>query len=475
MEQIKRKKKQNLRRIVESFNQEAALFDKGARILIGVSGGPDSMALLSLLSELRPKWNLDLTVLYCHHGLRAAADEEEAFVRSWAEKWSCIFFSRKLPVREYQRKSGRSLQEAARELRYQASEDFVKKKNIDRVALAHTANDQAEEVLIGLVRGAGLGGLAGIPAKRGQVIRPLIRTYRQEILDYLAIKEIPYKEDLSNRDFRYLRARVRHHLLPELGKYSPNIVAQLNQTARLLQKDEEYLKEKVDQMEPAVLSCSGATATLSRHQLAELPQALSSRLIQKAVSATLGHLRHFRAVHILSILKAAQGNRPQGTIPLPNGFSAKWNRKDIKILRTDSDPKPMVPFFYEIEKPLDVFIQETGEWVAFKKVKAGSNAFKLPGLKNRVRVDFNKLSWPLVIRNLRPGDRFRPLGMEGSKKVSRFFIDRKVPRALRDRIPLVLSGGEIVWIGGMEIGQPFCQDHHTTLVLEIVYRKEKGL
>lgn len=459
---------------MERFVKQSGLFEAGAGILIGVSGGPDSMALLSLLTGLRPKWGLELKVLYCHHGLRAAADEEEVFVRTWAKRLGCPFFSRKLPVREFQKETGKSLQEAARELRYLAFEDTLNQEKMSRMALAHTANDQAEEVLIGLIRGAGLGGLAGIPVKRGPFIRPLIRTYRSEILDYLADQNIPYKKDASNQDFRYLRVRVRHQLLPELKKYSPNIVNQLNQTAELLQKDEEYLRGKAEELSRAFLSFSGPRATLSRPLLAGLSQALASRLIQKALVTIMGHLRHVRAVHVLSILRAAQDSGEKGRIPLPNGWSARWDREKVVIAPAVPDPKPAAPFSHAIERPPKVLRLETGGTLSFKKIKASSKVFEPLIHRNRVRVDFNKLSWPLLVRNSRPGDRLRPLGMEGTKKVARFFIDRKVPRSLRSRIPLILSKGEIVWIGGMEIGEPFRLDTRTTQVLEIAYEIGKG-
>ncbi len=469
MNKTEKKKTPGLPPKMEKVIRESELFGPGARIIIGVSGGPDSMALLSLLVELRPHWDVDLLVLHCHHGLRAAADEEEALVKVWAKKWGCPFLSRKLTVKDFQRESGMSLQEAARELRYRTFLELAEVKKADRVALAHTANDQAEEVLIGLIRGAGLGGLAGIPVKRGPFIRPLIRIYRTEILNYLTLKTIPFKEDLSNRDFRYLRARVRHHLLPELKKYSPNILAQLNQTAGLLQKDEEYLQEKVDQLSETVFSYSGQGPSLRRSSLADLPQALSSRLIQKAVLNSIGKLRHIRAVHILSIIAAAQSSRSRGRIILPEGWSAQWDRDIFRIAPTLSEPDPTKSFAYEIDKVQEVLIRETGERILFKKIRVPWESLLVLKDKNPVRVDFDKLSWPLTIRNLRPGDRFQPLGMKGSKKVSRFFIDRKIPKTLRSRIPLVLSGGEIVWIAGMEIGQDFCLDHKSSRALEMKY------
>jgi tRNA(Ile)-lysidine synthase len=468
---VEKNKRSHLLPSVESFIKEFRLFDPGARILIGVSGGPDSMALLGLLTELRPKWGLELMVLYCHHGLRTAADEEEAFVRSWSEAFNCPFFSRRLPVREHKIRYKRSLQEAARELRYQAFQDQLQEQKADLLALAHTADDQAEECLISLIRGAGLGGLAGMPVKRGPFIRPLLRTFRREILDYLTLKDIPFKEDRSNRDFRYLRARVRHHLLPELKKYSPGISAQLNQTVGLLQKDEEYLREQADLAADKVISFSGRTARLKRPLLAALPQALSSRLIQKALIDSLGDLRHIRGVHILSLLKAARGTPIRGRIILPGGWEARWDREEIKILPSIADPLLVPPFSYEISNPGDVFIRETGETIRFREISCPVPLDSYPKEKNRAWVDGDKLTWPLVIRNLRPGDRFRPLGLGGSKKVSRYLMDRKVPRALRAGLPLVLSRGEIVWIAGMDLGQSFCLGSHSRRVLELEHRK----
>ena len=254
-----------------------------------------------------------------------------------------------------------------------------------------------------------------------------------------------------------------------MKKYSPNIIAQLNQTAGLLEKDEQYLQEKVDELAGKVISCSGDSITLRRSELAELPQALSSRLIQKAVFNRIGRLRHIRAVHILSILEAAQGSRKQGQVTLPDGWSVRWNRNTLRVAPVTPDPEPVKRFTCEIDRPREVLIPETGEKIVFKKIKVPADPSLFQKDKKLARVDFDKLVWPLMIRNPRPGDRFRPLGMKGSKKVSRFFIDRKIPKALRSHIPLVLSGGEIVWIAGMEIGQAFCLDSQSSRSLEMKY------
>jgi len=458
---------------VEKVIIENSLIKPGGKIVLAVSGGPDSMALFSLFCDLRRTWELGLTVLYCHHGLRAAADEEESFVREWAKHFDCPFISRRLSVREYHKKSGKSLQDAARELRYRVFEEERQQSGFDQVALGHTANDQAEEVLIGLIRGTGLGGLAGIRLTRGPFIRPLLRTSRLEILRYLDQKNLPYKEDASNAEVRFLRARIRHHLIEELKGYSPNIINQLNQMAGLLQKDEEYLQEQVSRVMANIVSHHGAATRLNRSVLGGLPQALATRVIQRVLLERLGNLDHIRSVHILSFLKAAQGASRPGSLPLPKGWSVHWDRQTLTLEPTPSSSIRVSHFSYSVKKPGRFSLPGIGMVLFFKKVKASPEFLNPSRRKELARVNFDLVSWPLVVRNHRPGDRFQPFGMEGSKKVSRFFMDRRVPAEQRSRIPLICSGEKIIWVAGLEIDQAFRLDVQTTTVLEIVYRKEK--
>ena len=463
-------KKPELYRTIGKVIRTYRLFDPGAKILIGVSGGPDSMALLSLLAELRPAWNLTLTVCYCHHGLRAAADEEESFVADWAGRLGCAFVSQKLALPLFLKKGGWSVQEAARLLRYQAFLDQKQNQQADRVALGHTANDLGEEVLIGLIRGAGLGGLAGIPIRREAFVRPLLKTYREEILHYLSEKNIPFKEDASNRDGRYLRARIRHHLLPELTRYSPNIMAQLNRTAWILQEDEAFLQQRRHQAEKKVAVYRGPSVRFLRKKLAALPQAISSRLIQKALLQLKGDLRKISSVHLLGIIQAAGSSSRKGRLPLPLGWEAWWNKEEIGLRPVSSIPLRIGLFSYRLERPGKILIKESKTLLIFKKVAI------LPGQSfrdrnpSRARVDLQKLSWPLLIRNIEPGDRFQPLGLKGSKKVHRFLMDRKVPEALRSGIPLILSGGQVVWVAGMALAQPFALELGSRSALEMECR-----
>jgi tRNA(Ile)-lysidine synthase len=439
---------------VKRFIENNRLFGPGSRIIVGVSGGPDSMALFSILNELRRPWGLEIIAFYCHHGLRRAADGEVDFVRHWAGLWGCSFTTSKVDVQAFQQENKMSLQEAARELRYRVFRSFFVKQKADRVALAHTANDQAEEVLIGLIRGAGLGGLAGIPLQREGIVRPLLTTYRHEIMTYLSERHIPYLEDESNKDRRFLRARVRHQLLPVLSKFSPNIITQLNRTAGLLKKDEAFLQEKTERIMARVLVPLEAGAQFSRKGLKKLPQAILSRLFQKALFQVKGDLRLIGSVHLLSLVNAVCGPSIQGRLDLPGGVQASWDRDWIILQPAVSVPPPLL-FSGQVDGPGTITIREIGAEISFERVRIDPQTVRKTFNKQQALVDWEKIQWPLEVRNVQAGDRFRPLGLRGAKKVNRFFMDRKIPRSQRDRIPLIISGGEIVWIAGLEIGDLF--------------------
>jgi tRNA(Ile)-lysidine synthase len=207
-----------------------------------------------------------------------------------------------------------------------------------------------------------------------------------------------------------------------------------------------------------------------RKKLAALPQAISSRLIQKALLQLKGDLRKISSVHLLAIIQAAGSSSRKGRLPLPLGWEAWWNKEEIGLRPVSSIPPKIGLFSYRLERPGKILIKESKTLLIFKKVAV------LPGHSfrdqnpSRARVDLQKLSWPLLIRNLEPGDRFQPLGLKGSKKVHRFLMDRKVPEALRSGIPLILSGGQVVWVAGMALAQPFALELGSRSALEMECR-----
>jgi tRNA(Ile)-lysidine synthase len=462
--------KRSLTVSVKRFIETNRLFGPGSRIIAGVSGGPDSMALFSILNELRRTWGLELIALYCHHGLRRAADREADFVRHWAGQWGCPFVTSKVDVQSFQRENKLSLQEAARELRYRVFRSFFAQEKADRLALAHTANDQAEEVLIGLIRGAGLGGLAGIPLQREGFIRPLLATYRPEILAYLAERHIPHLEDESNRDRRFLRVRVRHHLLPELEKFSPNMVTQLNRTAGLLKMDEVFLQEETERVRGRFLVPLETGVQFARTELKRIAPAILSRLFQKALFQVKGDLRSIGSVHLLSLVNAVCGASIRGRLDLPGGVQAFWDRDRIILQPALPVSSPPLLFSGRVDGPGAIQIREIGAEVSFERVRIDPQTARKTLNKHQVLVDWEKIQWPLLVRNVQPGDRFRPLGLRGVKKVNRFFMDRKIPRSHRERVPLIISGSEIVWIAGLEIGDRFSLNDQSRQALRLTLR-----
>jgi tRNA(Ile)-lysidine synthase len=460
-------RKSSLTGWVERYIEGNRLFGPGSRIVVGVSGGPDSMALLSILNELRRPWDLELIALYCHHGLRPAADQEADFVRRRAELWDCSFATARVDVRTYQKERKMSLQEAARSLRYEVFQSFLEKHRAQKLALAHTANDQAEEVLIGLIRGAGLGGLSGMPLQRAAYVRPLLATYRREILTYLEERNIPYLKDESNNDLRFLRARIRHQLLPELRKFSPQILTQLNRTAGLLVKDESFLQEETGRIMARVLVPWESGVRFSRDALKAFHPAILSRLFQQSLLQVKGDLRRIRSVHLLTLTNLIHSSSRRGKSPLPGRVEASWDEDWIYIRPAISSILSRLAFSARIDRPGKVLIREIGAMISFDQVPVGPRTPRRTLDRRQVLVDWEKIQWPVLVRSLQSGDRFHPLGLKGSKKVTRFLMDRRVPRSQRDRIPIVLSGGEIVWIAGLEIGDPFALRDQSSQALRL--------
>lgn len=466
-----KKQKTELVQVLEAYIAETHLFKEGAKILIAVSGGPDSMALFALLKELQPRWALQLHVLHCHHGLRPEAEEEADFVRLWAKRWETPFSLSRLAVREFKMSEKRSWQDAARDLRYRAFVKTAQEVGAEYIALGHTADDQAEEILIGLIRGAGLGGLCGMPWKRGPFIRPLLGIYRSEVEAYLQGKGIPYRQDPSNRDFRYLRARVRHHLVPELKKYSPRILVQLNRTARLLQRDEAFLQEKTEEFADTLLRRSPEGMEISRAELVRTPPAIASRLLQKALLTVRGDLRKVGTVHLEALLGLVQSPKKEGRLSLPGGWTAVTDRETLFLVREGRSRRELVHFQHEVMGPGTVVIPETGDRLIFRETYGSPPAPFVSPDPNLARVDGEMISWPILVRSAQPGDRFTPYGREGSKKVARFMMDRKIPKERRRRIPLVLSQNRIVWVAGVEIEKAFSLSSTTQRILEMEYQK----
>jgi tRNA(Ile)-lysidine synthase len=426
-----------------------AMLRPGEKVVVAVSGGADSMALLHGLWEVREYFGLSLAVAHLDHGLRPEGEQETHFVRDAAAKLGVPFFHQKGSVRARQKEKGLTIQEAARDVRYDFLRETARMNEASKVALGHTADDQAETILMRFLRGSGVRGLSGIPPVRERFfIRPLIEAWREEIESFLKQKKVDYLCDPSNLSDQYLRNRVRHNLLPLLRGYNPRIDRVLAQMADLFRAEEEFwqelMKEKFSQV---VRGRDKGRLSLDVSSLASQPFPFRLRCFRQAVEEVQGHLRRVSLPHILAIESLSQNPEPNKVIRLPRGLTVTKAYRALHFCRAK---KEAVPFEHAVSGPGYVEIPEIGRKIHFE-LQTGGRKILFPESPQVALLDFDDLEFPLVLRSFRSGDRIQPLGMEGEKKVKKLFIDSKIPAPQRKKIPLLYGQDRLLWVAGVRI------------------------
>jgi tRNA(Ile)-lysidine synthase len=449
-------------------------------VLIGVSGGPDSVALFHLLLTFSPRFSLRLGVAHLNHCLRQNdSDKDAEFVASLAGRFDVPCYVHKTNVRKYQIENKLSLEEAARRVRHSFLNEVAEKNRFNKIALGHHFDDNAELVLMNLFRGSGPLGISGIPPVRdGKIIRPLLQSNRSEIIAYLDQNGLKYISDISNRDTSFLRNRIRHDLLPLLKTfYNPKISQSLNRLASIIRSEEEWIEDVIHPLfEKAALSIQDGQIVLSVSILNGIHVAAQRRIIRKTILKIKGDLRRIRLTHIDSAINLIEHGPDYGNIDLPDRIRIQRKGDVILFLREKSplrdmdiksDRAEMLPFEYTIAKPESIFIKEISAHVKFTEMGIKD----LPDLcgtgQHTGFFDRDALSFPLVLRNFRHGDRFTPLGMTGTQKIKKFFIDKKVPRKERTRCPILLYRGKIIWVAGYRIDESVKVKPSTKNVLKI--------
>ena len=417
-----------------------AMVSRGDLILVAVSGGADSVALLHVLQRLRPL-GLRLAVAHLHHGIRGAtADADAAFVRRLARRLDVPFIEERRDVPRQARMAGISLEMAARAARYAFFARTAHQVGAAAVAVAHTADDQAETILLRLARGAGpqgLGGMEPVSRRDGlKIIRPLLTIHRAEIVAFLKNHRLRWREDASNRDPHFLRNRVRHEILPLLERrLNPQIRTALLRTAEVLREENAWLDELATD---ALGKCAGpARPTLSAQQLAALPLPLRRRALRlwlmRAGLAT-GRLDFEAVDSVLNLLDNLHGTK---TVALGDGWRVVRRYDQLAV---ESNPPADPPTWRLLIQPYRGVIKEKSIQPGHLPARATLSAAAVGAS-------------PLRVRPWRPGDRMAPLGMDGAKKLQDIFTDAKVPREQRRHLPVVECRGEIVWLPGYRVAR----------------------
>ena len=443
------------------------LFEPGAKIVVAVSGGPDSVCLLHILYLLSSQWRLDLEVAHFEHGLRGRESRDDArFVEKLSHDFRLGFFIEHGNVKDFANREGIGIQEAARILRY----EFLERVRIDTestyIATAHTADDQAEEVILRLIRGAGLPGLSGIPwARDNYIVRPLLGVTRQQILGHLKAYDIPFVIDQSNNSRTYLRNRIRRDLLPLLAKdFNPAIVRTVNRTAEMLAEDHQLLEKMAEVAYQDSLSSSSQEGkqAFNVKRIKGYPGPIRRRIYRMALRDLRLFSGRVRSSHLLGVDKlVATSNDPCASLRLPGGAVVYRCYEEFFI--SSSGPE---------EQTLDsnckghsIRVTGPGCWPA----PCGKGHVEIllsdvaSDFRSRNRREYLKPLWlnpeavkfPLDLRTRRPGEIFWPLGTQSPFKLKKFLISSKISRGVRGSLPLLTSGKEVVAVVGVEVSHPY--------------------
>ena len=475
--------------------KELSMLVSGDRIVVAVSGGIDSVVLLHALIELAAEYRLFIIVAHLNHCLRGReSDRDEVFVKRLAEKLGVKFVCKRMDVRLLL-KRGDSLQDIAREARYSFFDRIAKRYKADRIATGHNMDDQAETVLMKFLKGAGLGGLCGIPKVKGKYIRPLIEITRKEIEEYAEDSMLKFVKDSSNKSAKYLRNRIRLKLIPILEEYNPSLKSDLARLSRILERDDVYLKDKAGgAYKSIVVRRDKDVVSLYLKKLNRLHGAIKARIFFMAVEELLGSSKGFYSYHVEGFLKLLCSDAPNLSINLPGKLTV-YKEYDIisieKSLPLQAKSRGQKAKNGRRKKEQQIFFEKILR-INGKTSVVADNGFKIaefkteihnhnpvppeagriphPAPPNAANFDYDKLKFPILVRNFRPGDSFAPFGMNGHKKVKDLFQEKRVARRKRGLVPIVVSGDEIIWVAGIRQAECGKMDSNTKRILKLVLK-----
>ncbi|MBI5665782.1 MAG: tRNA lysidine(34) synthetase TilS [Nitrospirae bacterium] len=464
-----------LRKVRETIRKHSMLSD-GDHVLIGLSGGPDSVCLALILDKLREDFKLPLSAVYVDHSLRPDEIKKELeFCEGLCKELRIDFHVRKIEVKKYAEAAGINLHEAARELRYAAFEEVSHSIDAGRTALGHNADDQAETVLMRLFRGSGRKGMTGIPPVRKKIIRPLIEIERSEIEKFLSINsglltlnsQLPFMVDSSNLKEDYFRNWIRLSLMEKIKEKNPAVVRDICRTAGIFREEEEYLELIVTKTLMRMISRkSDSSIELFLSPLEKIETPILRRVLRRALDATSG-LRGITFTHIEDIVGLLKKGRAGDSIDLPGDVRVV---REYSLLKITSE-KPSMLSEYEMRPPCEIILREAGMVVrAAFEVNGGDYGDG----KASVLLDAGSMKFPLRIRARAEGDFFYPMGFGKKKKLQDFFVDEKVPREERGRTPIVVSGDDIIYVAGHRADERFKITEQTERCLRLTITKAEN-
>ena len=443
-------------RILKSIENHK-LIGNGDTIIVGASGGPDSQFMIYMLNSLKSQIDFEIILAHLNHLHRKEAKNDEDLVRKTAEELNLKFFTRARSMDDYAKKLKLSSEDAGRRLRYEFFNDLAKEYKNPKIAVAHNKDDQAETVLMRIIRGTGLDGLKAMDYKSGNIIRPILDIKKSEIIAYLDFKKIPYAIDHTNFENDYTRNKIRLDIIPKLEEINPRVVDQIYSLSELAKDDLEVLDGVIGDKFAELSDIKKDKIIFDKAKFDKANPAILRRIIRKGIETLNGEIKDISRENIDEFLTI----RDLGT--------GKKIIKDRLRLRKSYDS-----YILEIKKIKDKFEEEIYledvDLINFDGLYIKTsiiNSKKYEKSKNIGYFDYDKLTFPLKVRTRKNGDRFTPLGHRSEKKLKDFFMDQKVDREKRDEIPLIISNEKIIWLTGLRISDDFKVTESTKRILKI--------
>ncbi len=446
--------------------QRYGMIQRGDGVVVAVSGGPDSTALLHILNRLKAEMDFWMVPAHLDHRLRPESGMDAEFVKEMSRQLGLEAQVRSVDVREIADRGGISLEEAGRSARYAFFEEIRASSGARVIATAHHRDDVFETFFLRIFRGSSLQGLKGIAPIRGRVVRPLVETSRAHIIRFLEEEGIPCRIDPSNLEISYDRNFIRNRLIPTIEQNFPNFRNPLKRTIELLRDEEQFVGKLARKLYSKMISRSEAGLQINVPGLRSAPTVLAFRVILLALYSFSGPDVRWARSHVRAIWKLVRSANPSGVAHLPGGLMAA-REYDRLVLSRDTAVELQPRLEILVSGPGIVEVPGTGRILSLQlRESEGVLPQDYDGI-TAAAFDADEVSFPLTIRNPLPGDRFHPWGMQGTRKLKKVLIDLKMPRARRQELPLLLKDDTILWIPGIRRSDAAPVHSATRRILEV--------
>lgn len=454
-----------MREKVLKYIKENSLIEYGDKIVVGLSGGPDSVCLLHILSTLKDEFNLEIYSAHVNHMIRGdEAFRDEKYSKELSESLGIKHFVKRIKVEEFAKENKMTCEEAGRFVRYRFFDEILKEVSGNKIALAHNMNDNAETILMNIIRGTGTLGLVGIPVKRdNKYIRPILCLTREEIERYCSENNLNPKIDSTNNETIYTRNKVRLELIPYIkDNFNSNIIENLNRLSKIVKEEEDYFNCVVNDLLKTYSNNNKFKIEIFNKQHI----AIKRRLIRTIIEKTFGNLKGIEQKHIDDCIELIEKNETGKYIVLPHDLCCRIEYGNFIIEKLKNDD--LIDYEYKLKIPGEIFIKEINAHIQTNVLENLNNVKDNAFIKY---YDYDKIGNDIVIRNRRQGDFLFLTESGGRKKLKDLLIDNKVPRDERDRIPLIAKGSEIVWVIGMRNSPKYRVKDETKKILKISIKR----